>query len=70
MNLFGAPEVAAAAGRLRPRALIYVSCALDTLGRDLATLRNAGYAVRTANLVDAFPWTVHAEAVVMLAPVR
>lgn len=62
----GARELAEYAQMSPPDALIYVSCALDTLGRDLATLRQGGLRVQRAVLIDAFPWTVHAEAVVTL----
>lgn len=62
----GARELAEYAQMSPPDALIYVSCALDTLGRDLAILRQGGLRIVHAALVDAFPWTVHAEAVVTL----
>lgn len=62
----GAAEVVQAAARFKPRAIIYVSCAFDTLARDLRTLTTAGYAVQRAAVIDAFAWTVHAEAVVLL----
>ena len=61
----GAPEVAAAAAKWRPHAVVYVSCALDTLGRDCATLVKAGYRPVAAAVVDAFPWTVHTETVTL-----
>lgn len=62
----GARDLAEYAQVSPPDALVYVSCALDTLGRDLAILRQGGMRVHAATLVDAFPWTVHAEAVVTL----
>ncbi|MBI5610771.1 MAG: class I SAM-dependent RNA methyltransferase [Deltaproteobacteria bacterium] len=64
----GAPEVCAAAARLQPAGLIYVSCALDKLVRDLGPLRKAGWVVQQAALIDAFVWTVHLESVVTLLP--
>lgn len=60
----GAAEVAAAAAVFRPPALVYVSCALDTLGRDHRALLAAGYRAVFAQLIDGFPHTVHAESVV------
>ncbi len=62
----GARDLAEQAGAAPPAAMLYVSCALDTLGRDLAVLRQAGMRVADAVLIDAFPWTVHSEAVVTL----
>lgn len=49
-----------------PAHIIYVSCAMDTLRRDVQLLQNAGYAVQSAVLIDAFPHTPHVEAVVRL----
>ncbi len=63
----GAPELCAAAGRLAPRDVIYVSCALDTLGRDARTLAGHGLVPVQATIIDGFAWTVHAEAVVRFA---
>lgn len=63
----GAVAACRAAARWRPRGVVYVSCALDKLARDLQILRERGYRVTYAALVDAFGWTVHAEAVVALS---
>lgn len=63
----GAREVCEQAARDRPAHIVYVSCALDTLGRDLRTLENAGYRSRSAVAIDAFPHTPHLEMVVHLA---
>ncbi len=49
-----------------PQHIVYVSCALDTLRRDLQLLQSAGYALQSAVLIDAFPHTPHVEAVVRL----
>ncbi len=51
---------------LRPAAVIYVSCAPDTLRRDLAPLRKAGYCVTESWWVDTFPHTPHLELIVSL----
>jgi len=50
---------------VRPRRLIYVSCAADTLVRDLARL-NAVYTVARAQIFDMFPRTAFFETVVCL----
>jgi 23S rRNA (uracil1939-C5)-methyltransferase len=46
--------------------IVYVSCDPVTLGRDVATLRDAGYEVDHAMAFDMFPHTAHVEAVVRL----
>lgn len=53
---------------LRPRAMIYVSCNPDTLARDLAYLKQAGYRVDQLQPVDMFPQTPHVETIVRLVP--
>lgn len=63
----GARDLVEHAGRCRPRHVIYVSCALDTLARDLRVLTAAGYVQQSATLVDTFPHTPHAEMIVRLA---
>jgi 23S rRNA (uracil1939-C5)-methyltransferase len=50
----------------KPRDIIYVSCAADTLARDLARLTAAGYTAKSLQLVDMFPRTAHFESVVWL----
>jgi 23S rRNA (uracil1939-C5)-methyltransferase len=62
----GARELLEQAVDLGPRHVVYVSCALDTLGRDLKILAQAGYVQRSATLVDTFPHTPHAEMIVRL----
>lgn len=46
--------------------LLYVSCAPDTLARDLAVLRTGGYRVLESGLIDMFPSTAHFETVTLL----
>lgn len=50
--------------RARPRWLLYSSCNLDSLARDLARL--VGYRGKRARLFDMFPHTPHAEVLVLL----
>jgi 23S rRNA (uracil1939-C5)-methyltransferase len=51
----------------RPNWLLYISCAPDTLARDLAKLRDAGYRVESIRLFDMFPRTMHFETVCLLS---
>ncbi|MEI6217447.1 MAG: 50S ribosomal protein L11 methyltransferase [bacterium] len=53
-------------GAARLRRIIYVSCAPDTMARDVAHLCRAGYHVTSAQLLDMFPRTAHFESVTCL----
>ena len=46
--------------------LVYISCAPDTLARDVRQLRQAGYLIRSARLHDMFPRTAAFETMVHL----
>ena len=61
------PRVSEAIVRLRPAHVAYVSCAADTLARDVARLRAGGYELREARLFDMFPRTFSFETVAHLA---
>jgi len=50
-------------GRSNAAGIIYISCAPDTLFRDLAQLENAGYRIRESRLLDLFPSTAHFESI-------
>jgi 23S rRNA (uracil1939-C5)-methyltransferase len=52
--------------RHMPATVLYVSCAPDTLARDIAHLMGSGYAVMGATLLDMFPRTSHFESLVVL----
>lgn len=60
-------EVTSLLGKLRPRAITYVSCDPATLSRDLYALLDSGYRLRRMHLVDLFPQTFHMESVTHLA---
>lgn len=72
----GAREACAAIARARPRRVIYVSCDVATLARDLATLCGgregaAGpYAMESIDTFEIFPQTSHVETVVALRRAR
>jgi 23S rRNA (uracil1939-C5)-methyltransferase len=55
-----------AARRDRPGRIIYVSCDVATLARDVQDLGDAGYDVTALTGVDMFPSTGHVEAVCVL----
>ncbi len=50
----------------RPHRILYVSCAPDSLARDLAELRPHGYQVTAVRLCDMFPHTEHTEIIATL----
>ena len=60
-------EFLAAAVRLAPARIVYISCNPDTQVRDLAFLAERGFAVRVVQPVDMFPHTDHVETVVLLS---
>ena len=61
-----AKSVAEGIARLRPDAMIYVSCNPATFARDLSPLVSSGLAVRRLRLFDLYPQTAHAELVALL----
>lgn len=46
----------------RPRRILYISCAPDTMVRDAAWLKEGGCAIRSSQLLDLFPRTAHFES--------
>ena len=52
--------------RLRAGRIVYVSCDVATLARDVRRLVDAGYAVDRLDAFDMFPNTPHVETVVVL----
>ena len=59
--------VLSAAAAANPSRLIYVSCGIATLARDLARLRELGYTPQAIRCVDMFSWTGDVETVVQLS---
>ena len=53
--------------RASPQRVVYISCDVETLKRDLEILTAGGYRVRRIQPVDMFPMTEHIECVVSLA---
>jgi 23S rRNA (uracil1939-C5)-methyltransferase len=60
----GALELMSTVARLRPRAVIYVSCDTTTVVRDLQCLGASGYDIDRVRAFDFFPNTHHAEVAV------
>lgn len=49
-----------------PRTILYISCAPDTLKRDLEIFCAGGYEVCDVKLFDLFPGTAHFETMTVL----
>ena len=52
--------------RMAPRRIVYVSCDPATLARDVALLKQRGYALQSAAAADLFPRCAHVETVALL----
>ena len=61
--------VVAEMSRLRPRAIVYVSCDPASLARDTAYLKAHGYSLSKIRAFDLFPMTHHVECVAQYLPV-
>ena len=59
-------DVIAAMQKMDPERIVYVSCDPATLARDVARLRESGYAAQKAHCFDLFPRCAHVETVVLL----
>ena len=63
-------EAGAALAAARPTRLVYVSCDVATLARDVGRLAAAGFDRDAVELFDLFPGTAHVETLVSLTPAR
>jgi 23S rRNA (uracil1939-C5)-methyltransferase len=61
-----APEVLDTLIQHAPARIVYVSCHPGTQSRDCKQLAQAGYKVRSAEIIDIFPHTPHVESIVVL----
>lgn len=52
--------------KLAPRKIVYISCGIESLERDLQLLKKSGYNINKIQPVDMFPHTKHIETVVLL----
>ena len=62
----GARELVGPLLRMHAARVIYVSCDVATLGRDLQALCDGGYRIAEVRAFDFFPNTHHAEVVTVL----
>ena len=53
--------------KLGPERVVYISCSVESLARDLEFLKGFGYVGSDCFLVDLFPWTYHVETVVLMS---
>ena len=53
--------------KLSPRKIVYISCGIESLQRDLRVLQKAGYNVKKIQPVDMFPHTKHVECIALLS---
>jgi tRNA/tmRNA/rRNA uracil-C5-methylase (TrmA/RlmC/RlmD family) len=51
-----------------PRAIVYVACDPAALARDLGTVVDWGYSVKSIRAFDLFPMTAHVECVAIIEP--
>ena len=59
-------KLIAAIGEASPSSIVYVSCDPATLARDIARLREYGYTLKKACVVDQFWQTRHVESIALL----
>src|SRR5262249_20827886 len=63
-----AQAVLRAAAAMKPRLIAYVSCAPDTMARDLALLAKDGFVTRSVTPYDMLPQTPHVESLALITP--
>lgn len=61
------PELLEAVGKAMPSRIVYVSCDLATLARDVKILNDYGYLFVEATPFDMFPDSVHVETVCLMS---
>ena len=52
--------------KVNPKRIIYVSCDVVTLSRDLSKLQDFGYSIKSVKLFDLYPQTYHLESITVL----
>jgi 23S rRNA (uracil1939-C5)-methyltransferase len=67
----GAQAILPVVARLAPERLLYISCHPGSLARDLGVLvREHGFTLQAAGVVDMFPHTAHVESLALLTAPR
>ncbi|MGM0516383.1 MAG: 23S rRNA (uracil(1939)-C(5))-methyltransferase RlmD [Pseudomonadota bacterium] len=65
----GAREMMPVIARMRPRRMVYVSCHPGSLARDVGALvKDHGWRLKAAGVMDMFPHTAHVESMAVLEP--
>lgn len=59
-------DASSSLGSRRPRRIVYVSCDVATLARDVKNLTQAGYRLNHVEAFDLFPNTAHVETIAVL----
>ena len=59
-----------AIAEVAPKKVVYVSCNPASLARDVAILRDKGYALQKVQPVDMFPQSSHVECVALMSRVQ
>jgi 23S rRNA (uracil1939-C5)-methyltransferase len=59
----GALNLLSGINRIKPDKIVYISCNVSTLARDLYVFQNSGYMLKSLRMFDMFPQTYHIETV-------
>lgn len=54
---------------IKPKKIVYISCNVSTLARDIEWLTQKGYTLQKVQPVDMFPETMHVECVALMSEV-
>jgi 23S rRNA (uracil1939-C5)-methyltransferase len=66
----GAEQIVRQIRRLNPQRIVYVSCDPSTLARDAGILKEQGYRLEQAGILDMFPHTTHVESMARFVRIR
>lgn len=62
-------KVIDAISEIKPKKIVYISCNVSTLARDIERLTQKGYTLQKVQPVDMFPETLHVECVALMSKV-
>lgn len=60
-------KVIDAISEIKPKKIVYISCNVSTLARDIERLTQKGYTLQKVQPVDMFPETMHVEVITLLS---